>query len=158
MAEALLAAFPPARTAAQDAGPAGTASPKVLIARALVARDVLPEGLGRLGYSVEVLPVYETSSARPAPDIVEALAIGGTIDAVTFTSASTVTGWCDGVAAALGGALPSPHPPVVSIGPITSAAARELGLTVAVEADPHTIPGVAAAVVDLLGPGGRPLR
>ncbi|MGH9646383.1 MAG: uroporphyrinogen-III synthase, partial [Bryobacteraceae bacterium] len=36
---------------------------------------------------------------------------------------------------------------VASIGPITSATARELGLTVDVEADPHTVPGLVAAIL-----------
>jgi uroporphyrinogen III methyltransferase/synthase len=35
---------------------------------------------------------------------------------------------------------------IASIGPITSATARELGLTVDVEADPHTVPGLVAAI------------
>jgi len=35
---------------------------------------------------------------------------------------------------------------IASIGPITSATARELGLTVDVEANPHTVPGLVAAI------------
>jgi uroporphyrinogen-III synthase len=68
------------------------------------------------------------------------------VDAITFTSSSTVTNFCD-----LVGDLPDPVPPVVSIGPVTSATARERGLTIAAEADPHTIDGLVDAVVATLG-------
>jgi uroporphyrinogen-III synthase len=61
-------------------------------------------------------------------------------DAIMFTSASTVEHW---VAAAGTDATP---PVVVTIGPVTSAAAAALGLAVTAEADPHTIDGLVAAL------------
>jgi uroporphyrinogen III methyltransferase / synthase len=67
----------------------------------------------------------------------------GAVDAITFTSSSTVTNFCD-----LVGSLPDPQPFVVSIGPVTSETARARGLEVHVEADPHTIDGLVAAVLD----------
>ena len=70
----------------------------------------------------------------------------GAVDAITFTSSSTVDNFC----AAVGGSLPDPQPRVVSIGPVTSATARERGLRVDVEADPHTIDGLVEALVRLL--------
>ena len=65
-------------------------------------------------------------------------------DYVTFTSSSTVTMLLE----ALGGenGLPA-RARVVSIGPITSATAREQGLTVHVEAERHDIEGLVAALV-----------
>jgi uroporphyrinogen III methyltransferase/synthase len=85
---------------------------------------------------------YQTVTTVPSPDLVEQVAQA---DAVTFTSSSTVTNFCD-----LFGAEWVP-PVVVSIGPITSASARELGLVVDAEADPHTIDGLVAAVVRAVG-------
>jgi uroporphyrinogen III methyltransferase/synthase len=127
-----------------DAFPEG--SGRVLLARAEVARDVLPDGLARKGYDVEVLPVYGT---EPVPARAEDLAgiRAGSVDAITFTSSSTVDNFCD----ALGGPIPGPQPTVVSIGPITSETARARGLRVDVEADPHTIDGLVEALVRQLG-------
>ena len=131
VAEALVAAFPkPDRAGAP-----------VLIARAAQARDALPEGLGALGYAVDVLAVYRTvpTEADPA-DVARVRA--GDVDAITFTSSSTVTNFCDAV-----GELGEARPKVISIGPITSQTARDRGLGVDAEADPHTIDGLVAAVI-----------
>jgi uroporphyrinogen-III synthase len=124
-----------------DAFPAPSSSgARVLLARAETARDVLPEGLARLGYETDVLAVYRTVTAAPDPD---ALARAATADAITFTSSSTVTNYCDIAEVA-------PSAAVVSIGPVTSETARARGLTIAAEADPHTIDGVVDAVLALL--------
>jgi uroporphyrinogen III methyltransferase / synthase len=136
VAESLLAAFP-APTTAGD---------RVLLARAEVARDVLPEWLGSRGFAVDVLPVYRTITAAPAPEDL-ARVREGAIDAITFTSSSTVTNFCEVV-----GELPDPPPLVVSIGPVTSATARERGLRVDIEADPHTLAGLVRALLAGLPP------
>jgi uroporphyrinogen III methyltransferase / synthase len=125
-----------------NAVPAGTG--RVLIARAEAARDLLPEGLTEKGYDVEVLPVYRAVPVTPDPEDV-ARVRAGDIDALTFTSSSTVTNFCDAVEA-----LPDPQPLVVSIGPVTSATAIERGLRVDVEADPHTIDGLVEALLSAL--------
>jgi len=130
VAEALLDEFPP-----------GTG--RVLLARAEVARDVLPKGLAEKGYEVEVLTVYRTATAEPDPAALAQLRAG--VDAITFTSSSTVTNFCDAA-----GQLPDPQPVVVSIGPVTSATARARGLRVDAEADPHTIEGLLTALVTTL--------
>ena len=62
----------------------------------------------------------------------------GEVDALTFTSSSTVTNLLD-----LLGANPDPQPLVVSIGPVTSATAVERGLRVDAEAEQHTIDGLS---------------
>ncbi len=134
VAEALLDAFPNA-----DRAEAG-----VLIARAEQARDVLPDGLTELGYTVDILPVYRT--VRAEPDAAALTRVReGRVDAITFTSSSTVVNLCD-----LLGTVPDPQPLVVSIGPVTSATARERGLEVDTEADPHTIDGLVDALVSSL--------
>ncbi|HXZ82555.1 MAG TPA: hydroxymethylbilane synthase [Acidimicrobiales bacterium] len=125
--EALVAEFPP-----------GIPGGRVLLPRAAVARAVVPDGLRRLGWHVEVVEAYRTV---PAAASAAALARAAGADAITFTSPSTVRGYCSlGVA----GGVP---PVVVSIGPVTSAAARAAGLTVTVEADVHSVDGLVNALV-----------
>ena len=141
VAESLLDAFPdPDR---RDA--------RVLVARAESARDVLPDGLAARGYIVDVLAVYRTVAVVPDPTVV-ACVRAGEVDAVTFTSSSTVTNFCDAIGPV------EQTPAVVTIGPATSATARARGLRVDAEADPHTIDGLVDAVCALLGatqPRGR---
>ena len=135
VAESLLDAFP-----APDAPGA-----RVLLARAEQARDVLPDGLAARGYAVEVLPVYRTVTAAPDADALTTVR-SGAVAAVTFTSSSTVRNFVD-----LVGPLPDPPPRVVSIGPVTSDTARELGLTVDAEAAEHTIDGLVTTLTSLFG-------
>jgi uroporphyrinogen III methyltransferase/synthase len=138
VAESLLDAFP--------AGPG-----RVLLARAEVARDVLPEGLTAKGYEVDVLAVYRTEPAPVAPDDLARIG-SGSVDAITFTSSSTVDNFCDAMGGTtIGGTVPVSEPAVVSIGPITSATARSRGLQVDIEADPHTIDGLVEALLRQLG-------
>lgn len=132
VAEGLLAAFPDP--------PAGGG--RVLLARAAVARDVLPDGLAVRGWEVEVVAAYRSSPAT-VPDEMRARVAAA--DIVTFTSSSTVENFI----AALG--ADAAPPTVASIGPITSASARRLGLDVSVEASEHTIPGLVTALVDQVG-------
>ncbi|MGA7435080.1 MAG: uroporphyrinogen-III synthase, partial [Solirubrobacterales bacterium] len=112
---------------------------QVLVARAEDARDVLPDALSARGAEVQVLPLYRT--AREAPGRKE-LAAAADADWLTFTSASTVKNLTE--------AMPDGLPAgarIVSIGPVTSDAARELGLEVAVEADRHDLDGLVEALL-----------
>lgn len=110
---------------------------RVLLARAAVARDVVPEGLVALGWEVDVVAAYETVAADPSA--LELDAVAGA-DAVTFTSPSTVHAFLE-----LAGAERLP-PVVVSIGPVTSAAAAASGIAVDVEAEEHTVTGLVTAL------------
>ena len=113
---------------------------RVLVATAQGARDVLPDGLREGGAEVDVVHLYRT-----VPEPVDAEAVRSA-DLITFTSSSTVAS----LAAVLGdGALNGLR--AASIGPVTSAALREHGIEPAVEADPHTVDGLVAAVERLLG-------
>ncbi len=114
---------------------------RVLVARAAEARDVLPEALSARGAGVDVVALYDTI-AEPLDDAqIEALAGA---DYVTFTSSSTVQFLLDAVGTADG--LPADGR-LVSIGPVTSATAREHGLTVHVEAERHDIDGLVDALL-----------
>ena len=126
--EGLLEAFP--------SPPAGGG--RVLLPRAAVAREVVPEGLRAAGWQVDVVEAYRTVPVRLSP---AALASAADADAITFTSASTVTNF---VAAA--GAQNAP-PVVACIGPVTAAAAADAGLTVTTVATEHTIAGLVDALL-----------
>jgi uroporphyrinogen III methyltransferase/synthase len=111
----------------------------VLVARAAEARDVLPDALRERGAQVDVVALYETVAEEPAP---EALSAARDADYVTFTSSSTVRNFVQ----AVGGDVPR-NARVVSIGPVTSAAARELGLEVNAEAERHDPEGLLEALL-----------
>src|SRR5262249_6535101 len=69
---------------------------KALLLRAEVARDALPAALAQAGFEVEVVAAYETRPADPARAALLARELeAGQVDAVTFTSSSTVSGVCD---------------------------------------------------------------
>jgi uroporphyrinogen III methyltransferase/synthase len=115
----------------------GTICRSALVVGALERRDVLAEGLAALGLErVDAVPVYRTV-AEPATSLQELAAV----DLVTFSSASTAR------------FLAAAHPDAVgairgvSIGPITTAAAREVGITIVGEAVTHDLAGLEAAVV-----------
>ncbi|HVC06335.1 MAG TPA: uroporphyrinogen-III C-methyltransferase [Solirubrobacterales bacterium] len=112
---------------------------RVLVARAAEARDVIPEALRERGAEVDVVALYETVQEDPSPELVE---MAGAADYVTFTSSSTV----GNLLAALGARFPAAAR-VVSIGPVTSEAARAAGLEVAVEAQRHDVDGLLAALL-----------
>jgi uroporphyrinogen III methyltransferase / synthase len=112
---------------------------KVLVARAAEARDVLPGALRERGAEVEVVALYETVRETPPSEAIEA---ARSADYVTFTSSSTVRNLTE----ALGDRFPA-GARVVSIGPITSEAARDAGLEVHVEAERHDVDGLVEALI-----------
>ncbi len=118
----------------------------VLVARAAEARDVLPDALAGRGGKVDVVAFYETVREDPAPEAVEA---AQSADYVTFTSSSTVRNLLD----AVGDRFPR-DARVVSIGPVTSATARELGLEVHAEAERHDLSGLVEALLADAGSAG----
>jgi len=118
---------------------------KVLLLRALVARDALPTLLRAAGLEVDIVPAYETKPAARAT--IEALAgdlAAGKIDVVTFTSSSTVRELCLALGPRAGELLSKSV--VASNGPVTTETAREHGLTVQVSADEYTVPGLLDAL------------
>ena len=128
--ESLLGVFP--RPQSSDRG-------RVLLARAAVARDVLPDGLRAMGWRVDVVDAY-----RNVPVVPDELArrLVRDADIVTFTSASAVDNWVTAFGA-------EDVPPVVAcIGPVTADAATAAGLHVDVVPADHTIDGLVDAIVD----------
>lgn len=122
-----------------------TPRPRVLIARAAVARDVLPEGLREAGWEVDVVEAYRTEgievSEASRAEIVSS-------DVITFASPSAVEQFAKAGLVSDVTIADGPNPIVACIGPITAAAARRLGLEIAVEAAEHTATGLVEALED----------
>ena len=129
-------------------GDGSLAGKRVLIPRAKVAREVLPERLREAGAEVVVPPAYETVPSSEGKEAIARDLAADEIDCVTFTASSTVENFAGAFGAEesarlLAGAR------VVCIGPITADTARGFGLRVDAEAREYTIPGLVEAVVDL---------
>jgi len=127
--------------------PRGTG--RVLLARADIAPEGLEAALRRKGWEVERVDAYRTRRASTVPVAARLALARGAVDALTFTSASTVRGFlrlAGGMFRHPAMAAAGRTPKVVCIGPVTAAAARAEGLRVHAVADPHTIEGLVAAV------------
>jgi uroporphyrinogen III methyltransferase / synthase len=125
---------------------------RVLLPRAGGGRDVLPRELAAAGADVVDAPMYRSVRAASLPPAALEMLRRGAIDAVTFTSGSTAENfWAlldDDARRAFAGVA------AASIGPVTSATLRRLGISVAVEARRADAEGLVEALVDSLG-GGR---
>ena len=119
-------------------------SGRVLCARADIAPKGLEDALAAKGWSPTRVDAYRTRMPRSLPKDARDALRAGKVDAVTFTSASTVRGFVG----ALGSVKGSPK--VVCIGPVTAKEARAHGLTVHAVAKPHTIDGLGRALVRAL--------
>ncbi len=119
----------------------------MLLVRAAVARDVLPDMLTQAGASVTIAEAYRTVIPATSVQALRELFESDPPDAITFTSASTA----QNLVALLDEAslkLP-PGINLASIGPITSQAMRELGLEPTCEASEPTITALARALTGL---------
>ncbi len=120
---------------------------RVVLIRARVARDVIPEELRAAGAEVDVVEAYETvvpeksrvrlralmKRARRRPHI------------VTFTSSSTARNFAELLGNFKSASIS--HVQFASIGPVTSATLRELQMPVAIEAREFTMGGLIRAIV-----------
>lgn len=124
---------------------------KVLIARASGGGRKLPEDLRAQGAEVVDLALYRTEGDDENGARLRGLIADGKIDLVTFTSGSAVNYFVDTVD------LES-RVAVAVIGPSTADVAHARGLEVAIEADPHTIPGLVQAILNYYAAGRGPLE
>jgi uroporphyrinogen-III synthase/uroporphyrinogen III methyltransferase/synthase len=121
---------------------------RVLLARAEIARDVIPQVLRQAGAEVTVADAYRNVVPADTPErLGRALAAG--IDAATFTSSSSAAHLAEAARAA-GIKFPFAGVAAVSIGPVTSRTLRELGWEPAAEANPSDIQGLITAVCSVL--------
>jgi len=129
---------------------------RILLARAKVARDVIPRELRKLGARVDVAEAYETVVPLASRARLRAVLLDSKRrpDVIAFTSSSTAKNFrtlLSSGKAARGRGRP-PHTDwfegvrFASIGPITSATLRELGMTPHIEAKEYTIPGLIEAI------------
>jgi uroporphyrinogen-III synthase len=129
--------------------PRGTGG--VLCLRADVAPEGLEDALAAKGWTPTRVDAYRTRTPRSLPAEARAALRRGEVDAVTFTSASTVRGLVRMLGAVKGDAR------VICIGPVTAREARAHGLSVHAVANPHTIEGLVAACERALARSrGRP--
>jgi uroporphyrinogen-III synthase len=122
-----------------DAFPPGEG--RVLLPRADIATNMLADGLRAKGYEPVEVAAYRTVRPEGFDADVLARLTAGQVDLVALASSSTVRNF----AAMVDGHDWSAR--LVSIGPVTSDTCRELGLDVAVEADPHDLDGLVTALV-----------
>jgi uroporphyrinogen III methyltransferase/synthase len=120
---------------------------RVLLVRAARARDVLPRGLAAHGAAVTVVPAYRTLPAVEDGPTLVALLEARRVDAITFTSSSTVHGLVallpDGrVTELLAGIA------LAAIGPVTAESLAEHGLTATIVAGEYTIPALVWAIAE----------
>ncbi len=125
---------------------------KVLLPRAEKAREVLPEELGKMGFTVDVIPAYQTVKPDQDTAMVAEMLQKGQIHMVTFTSSSTVANFLnmidrrdpatrknlDGVK-------------IACIGPVTAETAQTNGLTVTLTPNQYTIDSLTEAIVEYYG-------
>jgi uroporphyrinogen III methyltransferase/synthase len=114
-----------------------------LVPRAKVARDLVPQALADRGARVEVVEAYETVTPQFPEGELERL-LTPPPDLITFTSSSTAANFARLFPGKLDETLRGTA--VASIGPITSATIRKLGLSVDVEATESTISGLVQAI------------
>jgi len=123
---------------------------RVLLVRAKVARDVIPRELRKAGAQVDVVEAYETVVPRSSRRRLRAALknLKRRPHVVTFTSSSTGKNFVE-LLGARHAARKSTLAEIqmASIGPVTSATLRELGLSVDIAAKEFTIPGLIAAIV-----------
>ena len=122
--------------------PRGTG--RVLCPRADIAPEGLEDALAAKGWTPERVVAYRTVFPRTLPDEARRALAAGEVDAVTFTSASTVRGFVGALGAVRG------TPKVVCIGPVTAGEARSHGFVVHGVARPHTTEGLVAALERVL--------
>ena len=128
---------------------------RVLLPRAKETRDVLVVELKRLGAIVAEVPAYQTRRVDDGVGRLREAFAARAIDAVTFTSSSTVRNFAelfsDGERRSWRGRVT-----VASIGPITAATAAEYGLATDVMPSEYTIPALARAIADYFARVPRP--
>ncbi|MBU1205784.1 MAG: uroporphyrinogen-III C-methyltransferase [Proteobacteria bacterium] len=119
---------------------------KVLIPRAKVARDILPEELRRAGALVDVVEVYRTIRPEGQVEKVYELLAKRAISALTFTSSSTVSNFVEMVGRKDAQELTAGIP-IASIGPITAEKAKSLGMETTIMPTEYTIPTLVESLV-----------
>lgn len=128
----------------------GVTGKRILLPRAVKARDILPDMLTKSGAEVVIAPVYQNVPPKGRKDQLRQELEDKEIDMVTFTSSSTVTNFLTMVDAASEEELQKLLAGVdlAAIGPITAKTIEESKLSVHVQPEKYTIPDMVNAIVD----------
>ena len=118
---------------------------KILIPRAAKARDVLPEGLEKLGAGVDVVTTYQTVNSGRKKEELMAMISGNKVDVITFTSSSTVANFMEIMGSDF--KLPA-HVNVACIGPVTAATAKKAGFKIDITREEYTMEGLVQSLID----------
>jgi uroporphyrinogen III methyltransferase/synthase len=123
---------------------------RLLLPRADIARESLPDELRKAGAEVDDIAAYRTVRAtwgqEGQPDIYKKL-LEGEVDIVTFTSASSVRHFVTNLGEEQAADLLQ-QVAVASIGPVTAEAAQQLGVTTRImPGAPYTIDSLVDAIV-----------
>ena len=135
-------------TGADLAADIGRGSGRVLLPRAEVVPPHMAEVLSRNGWEPHDVAVYRTVPAPVSGEAARRVLDGG-FDVVTFTSASTATGFAGMIgdpSKVTLGRLDPPRRVVACIGPLSAQACEEAGMRVDVEAPVHTVEGLVQAL------------
>jgi uroporphyrinogen III methyltransferase/synthase len=122
---------------------------RVLLARAKEARDVLPEGLRRMGARVDVVEVYRTVKPKGGAKGLKDLLKKGKVDVITFTSSSTVNHFVELLKKENLQELLK-NCAIACIGPITARTAKNWRMRVHIQPKEYTIPALTQAIVKYL--------
>ena len=120
---------------------------RMLLARARIARDVLPKGLRKMGAEVEVVEVYRTVKPKGGARRLRQLLSNESVDVITFTSSSTVNHFAEllkkeNLKACLKGIA------VACIGPVTTRTAKTWGIRVQIQPEAYTVPALTQAIAE----------
>lgn len=121
----------------------------VLLVRPEEARNILPDGLEKMGVQVTIAPVYQTVMVPDQEEVVKELLEEDKIDWVTFSSASTVQNLLDVLGESGKKWLEKVN--IAAIGPITAEEVIKAGLQVDVISSTHTIPAMVEALIEREG-------
>jgi uroporphyrinogen III methyltransferase/synthase len=118
---------------------------RILLARAKEARDILPEGLRKRGAKVDVVETYRTVKPKGGSKRLKQLLRKGKVDAITFTSSSTVNHFGEllkkeDLQNLLSGIT------IACIGPITARTAKNWKMRVQIQPKEYTIPALTQAI------------
>ncbi|HVR42933.1 MAG TPA: uroporphyrinogen-III C-methyltransferase [Thermoanaerobaculia bacterium] len=130
--------------------PAELAGMRIAVVRAASGREELITELRRRGAEVDLAVAYQTRPARGLRDQLGSMLGSGKIDAITFTSSSTVENFFEQLSEEERRNVIE-NVQLASIGPVTSQTLRSHGAEPSIEAPEATIPSLAEAIVEHFG-------
>ncbi len=125
----------------------GLQGTRILIPRAKVARDILPDQLTKIGASVQVVHVYQAVKPEVEFDPIRERLKNKDIHYLTFTSSATVKNFCGYFSNREDLRELTAHMTIACIGPITAQTVQDEGLSVDVIASENTVPALVDAIV-----------